>query len=159
MGFALSDLRLTSTAFSNEGPIPPEHTGVGADTSPQLSWTNAPAGTKAFAVICHDPDAPLVSPGGTYGFVHWVLYNIPAGVTSVAEGSTEYTKGKNDFGNTGYGGPMPPVGHGKHHYYFWVLALDKELDLEAGLTLWQLLARVEPNLIGMNRLVGTFQRS
>jgi hypothetical protein len=159
MGFALSDLRLKSTALSNGGPIPSKHTGVGIDTSPQLSWTNVPAGTKAFAVICHDPDAPLVSPGGTYGFVHWVLYNIPASVTSLDEGTGQYTSGKNDFGKTGYGGPMPPVGHGRHHYYFWVLALDKELDLEAGLTLWQLLARIEPNLIGMNRLVGTFERA
>jgi Raf kinase inhibitor-like YbhB/YbcL family protein len=159
MGFALSDMRLKSTAFSNGGPIPSKHTGVGIDTSPQLSWTSVPTGTRAFAVICHDPDAPLVSPGGTYGFVHWVLYNIPASVTSLDEGTDQYTSGKNDFGKTGYGGPMPPVGHGRHHYYFWVLALDKELDLEAGLTLWQLLARVEPNLIGMNRLVGTFERA
>jgi len=159
MGFALSDMQLKSTAFSNGGPIPSKHTGVGVDTSPQLSWANAPVGTKAFAVICHDPDAPLVSPGGTYGFVHWVLYNIPAGVTSIAEGGAEYTKGKNDFGNIGYGGPMPPVGHGTHHYYFWILALDKPLDLEAGLTLWQLLKRVESSLIGMNRLIGTFERT
>lgn len=159
MGFALSDMRLKSAAFSNGGPIPSKHTGVGVDTSPQLSWNNAPAGTKSFAVICHDPDAPLVSPGGTYGFVHWVLYNIPGNVAEIAEGSTNYTKGKNDFGKSGYGGPMPPVGHGRHHYYFWVLALDQELDLEEGLTLWQLLARVEPSLIGMNRLVGTFERA
>jgi len=159
MGFALSDMRLKSAAFSNGGPIPSKHTGVGADVSPQLSWTGAPAGTRAFAVICHDPDAPLVSPGGTYGFVHWVLYNIPGDAAEIAEGSTEFTRGKNDFGKTGYGGPMPPVGHGRHHYYFWVLALDKELELEAGLTLWQLLARVEPSLIGMNRLVGTFERA
>jgi len=158
MGFALSDMQLTSADFSNGGPIPSVHTGVGADTSPQVSWANAPAGTKSFAVVCHDPDAPLVSAGGTYGFVHWVLYNIPGNVTTIAGGSTAYTKGRNDFGNIGYGGPMPPVGHGTHHYYFWVLALDQQLDLEEGLTLWQLLARVEPNLIGMNRLVGTFKR-
>jgi Raf kinase inhibitor-like YbhB/YbcL family protein len=158
MGFALSDMQLTSTDFSSGGPIPSEHTGVGADTSPQLSWANAPAGTKSFAVVCHDPDAPLVSAGGTYGFVHWVLYNIPGNVTTIAGGSAAYTKGRNDFGNIGYGGPMPPVGHGTHHYYFWVLALDQQLDLKEGLTLWQLLARVEPNLIGMNRLVGTFKR-
>jgi len=158
MGFALSDLRLTSTAFENEGAIPPIHTGVGRDTSPSLSWTDEPAGTKAFAVICHDPDAPLVTPAGTYGFVHWVLYNIPASTSSVSEGSADFTLGKNDFGNVGYGGPMPPVGHGQHRYYFWVLALDEAIELEAGLTLWQLLARVEPNLVGMNRLVGTFER-
>ena len=159
MGFALSDMRLTSTAFEHGDSIPSKHTGVGKDISPALSWAGAPKGTRAFALVCHDPDAPLVSPGGTYGFVHWVLYNIPASISAIGEGSSDFTKGNNDFGNMGYGGPMPPVGHGRHQYYFWVLALDKQIDLEAGLTLWQLLARVEPHLIGMNRLVGTFERS
>ena len=159
MGFALSDMRLSSKAFENTGSIPSQHTGVGEDTSPALTWTDAPAGTKAFAVICHDPDAPLVTPDGTYGFVHWVLYNIPGSTSGLDEGRKEFTNGKNDFGNVGYGGPMPPVGHGKHQYYFWVLALDQQVDLEAGLTMWQLLARIEPNLIGMNRLVGTFERT
>jgi Raf kinase inhibitor-like YbhB/YbcL family protein len=159
MGFALSGMSLSSTAFTDGGSIPPQYTGVGVDISPALSWSGAPEGTRSFAVICHDPDAPLVTPAGTYGFVHWVLYNIPGSVSSIGEGSGDFTCGKNDFGNEAYGGPMPPVGHGKHHYYFWVLALDKELELEAGLTLWQLLARVEPNLIGMNRLIGTFERS
>jgi len=159
MGFALSDMRLTSTAFEDGDSIPSRYTGVGDDTSPQLSWSGAPVGTKAFAVICHDPDAPLVTPGGTYGFVHWVLYNIPASTSSIGEGSADFTHGKNDFGNVGYGGPMPPVGHGQHRYYFWVLALDQVIELETGLTLWQLLARIEPNLIAMNRLVGTFERA
>jgi len=159
MGFALSDMRLSSKAFEDGGHIPSQHTGVGEDTSPALSWTGAPAGTKAFAVICHDPDAPLVTPDGTYGFVHWVLYNIPGSTSGIDERSQEFTKGSNDFGNEGYGGPMPPVGHGKHQYYFWVLALDQQVDLDAGLTMWQLLARIEPNLIGMNRLVGTFERN
>ena len=159
MGFALSDLRLTSTAFENEGAIPPIHTGVGLDISPSLSWTDEPAGTKAFAVICHDPDAPLVTPEGTYGFVHWVLYNIPGSTSAIIEGSSEFTCGINDFGKQAYGGPMPPPGHGRHQYYFWVLALDEQVDLEAGLTMWQLLARIEPKLIGMNRLIGTFERA
>lgn len=159
MGFALSDLQLTSTAFEKGGPIPSKHTGEGEDVSPALSWGNAPDGTVAYAVICHDPDAPLVSPGGTYGYVHWVLYNIPGSVRSLAEGSGEFTNGKNDFGNELYGGPMPPNGHGKHQYYFWVLALNQQVELEAGLTMWQLLDRIEPVLIGMNRLVGTYQRA
>lgn len=159
MGFALSDMRLTSTAFENGGSIPSRYTGVDEDISPALSWSGAPAGTKAFAVICHDPDAPLVTPGGTYGFVHWVLYNIPGSVSGIDEGSGEFTNGKNDFGNVAYGGPMPPEGHGLHRYYFWVLALNEEIELEGGLTLWQLLARIEPNLIGMNRLVGAFERA
>ena len=158
MGFALSDMQLTSTALEHGGKIPTKHTGEGEDVSPQLAWRNAPEGTKAYAVICHDPDAPLVSPIGTYGFVHWVLYNIPASTTSLEEGCSEFTQGLNDFGKEGYGGPMPPNGHGQHHYYYWVLALDTAVELEPGMTMWQLLEQLEPQLIGMNRLVGTYER-
>lgn len=157
MGFALSELRLTSPAFEANGAIPSKHTGEGEDVSPPLQWAVAPKGTRAFALICHDPDAPLVSPG-TYGFVHWVLYNVPGSVTSLPEGTSGYTTGKNDFGKEGYMGPMPPNGHGTHHYFFWLCALDTELNLEPGLTLWQLLERIEPHVIGMNRLVGTYER-
>ena len=90
--------------------------------------------------------------------MHWVLYGIPGDVTNLPEGSDEYTRGSNDFGNAGYGGPMPPEGHGVHNYFFWVLALDAELDLPAGLSMLELFERVEPNCVGMNRLVGTYQR-
>ncbi|GAB3311527.1 YbhB/YbcL family Raf kinase inhibitor-like protein [Haliea atlantica] len=158
MGFALSDLTVSSTAFGPRESIPARHTGEGEDVSPALSWSQPPEGAKAWAVICHDPDAPLVSANGSYGFVHWVLYNLPAATTSLAEGDKQGTAGVNDFGNTGYGGPMPPPGHGPHQYYFWVLALDQALDLPAGLSLQELLQRIEPNVIGMNRLVGTYQR-
>lgn len=158
MGFALSDMKVSSTSFADHGPIPGKHTGEGEDVSPALSWSGAPKGARSFAVICHDPDAPLVSPGGTYGFVHWVLYDIPASVSSLEEGTKAYTAGKNDFGKTGYGGPMPPEGHGKHHYYFWVLALGDDAPLEPGLTLWELLRRIEPKVLGMNRLIGTYRR-
>ncbi|MEX2326222.1 MAG: YbhB/YbcL family Raf kinase inhibitor-like protein [Pseudomonadales bacterium] len=158
MGFALSDMQLTSDAFDNGAAIPAKHTGEGEDVSPALAWSNAPDATRAFAVICHDPDAPLVSTNGTYGFVHWVLYNIPANVTSLSEGDSGYTAGKTDFGKTGYGGPMPPNGHGTHQYYFWILALKDDTALEPGLTLWQLLQKVEPDLIAMNRLIGTYKR-
>lgn len=157
MPFALSDMQLTSPAFDNRGAIPRRFTGEDADVSPELAWRDAPAGTQSFAVLCHDPDAPLVKPG-TYGFVHWVVYNLPASCQGLAEGSAEGTPGANDFGGTGYGGPMPPEGHGIHHYFFWVLALDSDLDLGAGLTLWQFLERAEPHILGMNRLVGTYER-
>lgn len=159
MGFALSlDLQLTSSSFTANGAIPSKHTGEGEDVSPALSWSNAPAGTKSFAVICHDPDAPLVSANGTYGFVHWVLYNIPGDVNSLVEDCSDFTQGQTNFDRTGYGGPMPPNGHGQHQYYFWVLALDIEPDLAEGLDMWQLLAKVEPHTLAMNRLVGTYQR-
>lgn len=159
MGFALSDMQVTSPAFSQGGPIPTKHTGEGEDVSPALSWQGAPDVTLSFAVVCHDPDAPLIAPRGTYGFVHWVLYNIPASVTSLPEGVTGHTSGMTDFGKQGYGGPMPPNGHGVHQYYFWVLALNQQTDLPEGLTLWKLLEKIEPHVIGMNRLVGTYERT
>jgi phosphatidylethanolamine-binding protein (PEBP) family uncharacterized protein len=87
-----------------------------------------------------------------------VLYGIPASADGLPEGVTDYVEGVNNFGKAGYGGPMPPEGHGTHHYFFWLLALDSEPDLEAGLTMWQLLDRIEPSVIGMNRLVGTYSR-
>ena len=93
-----------------------------------------------------------------YGFVHWVLYGIPGDAAGLAEGSAEHVAGVNNFGNSGYGGPMPPEGHGTHRYYFWLLAMDADPDLEPGLSMWQLLARIEPHVIGMNRLVGTYSR-
>lgn len=158
MGFALSDMQLTSPAFTHGGTIPKKYTGEGADVSPELAWTGVPKGTRSFAVICHDPDAPLVSMGGTLGFAHWMLYNIPASTGGLPEGVREFTAGRNDFGKVGYGGPMPPSGHGEHRYYFWILALDRETRLEPELTLWELLTQIEPLVIGMNRLVGTYQR-
>jgi Raf kinase inhibitor-like YbhB/YbcL family protein len=157
MGFALSDMQLKTPAFENRGRIPDKHTGVGEDVSPSLEWTHVPEGTRSFAVICHDPDAPLVLPG-TYGFVHWVLYNIPGSVQSLPEGTRDYTQGVNDMNNHGYNGPNPPAGHGVHHYFWWLLALNEELNLEGGLTQWQLLQRVEPHLIGMNRIVGVYEK-
>ena len=114
MGFALSSMQLTSSAFNDGTNIPQQYTGEGADISPQLSWTDAPEATKSFALICHDPDAPVISPG-SYGYVHWVLYNIPFNINSLEENTDLYTSGINDFGNLGYGGPMPPNGHGIHH--------------------------------------------
>ena len=158
MGFALSDLQLTSSAFAPLGTIPKKHTGEGQDVSPPLAWSGLPAKARSLAVICHDPDAPLVTANGTYGFVHWVLYNIPATVASLPEAVQDHTSGKNDMGKPGYAGPMPPNGHGRHHYYFWLLALDRDLKLPAELTLWEFLTRAEAHVVGMNRLVGTYER-
>lgn len=157
MGFALSPMRVDSEVFSDGGAIPKNHTAEGENKSPHLRWVGAPEATKSFAVICHDPDAPLVQPGG-YGFVHWVLYNLPASVNELAHGTELGTAGINNFGKLGYGGPMPPSGHGTHHYFFVVVALDKELDLPPGLTLWQLTEKIESSVIGVNRLMGTYRR-
>jgi Raf kinase inhibitor-like YbhB/YbcL family protein len=157
MGFAPSSMQLTSTAFAPMGRIPKQYTGEGADLSPPLAWRNAPAGTKAFALVVHDPDAPLVTTSA-YGFTHWVLYNIPGSVSELAEGEKRYTSGANSFGKPGYGGPMPPEQHGVHHYYFWLLALRADTKLAAGLSMQGLFAQIEPNVLGMNRLIGTYSR-
>lgn len=157
MGFAISNMQLTSSAFDDGARIPARHTGEGDDTSPPLVWTDVPDGTESFALICHDPDAPLIRPG-TYGFVHWVLYGIPGTVSALPEGIGDYVRGISDFKNRAYGGPMPPEGHGTHHYFFWLFALDSNPDLEPGLTMWQLLEKIEPNVIGMSRLMGTYSR-
>ena len=158
MGFALSTtMQITSSAFEPLGRIPQKHTGEGANVSPALAWNGAPKETKAYALVCHDPDAPLVTADG-YGFVHWVLYNIPASVTKLAEGDKGHTNGATSFGKPQYGGPMPPEGHGVHHYYFWLLALKSDANLKPGVSMRELLATIEPNVIAMNRLVGTYSR-
>lgn len=148
----VADLKVSSSAFAPLGPIPERHTGDAEDLSPPLEWSGVPDGTAAFAVICHDPDAPLVD-----GFTHWVLYGIPADVTSLAEGTDRFVAGTNSFGNTGYNGPAPPPGHGVHHYYFWVYALDRDLDLEPGLDRRTVLERIEDHVVEQNRLIGTYQ--
>ena len=158
MAFALSDMELTSPALEPGGRIPREHTGEGENISPPLEWTRVPDGTRSFAIVCHDPDAPLVSEG-SYGFVHWVLYNVPASVTSLPAGTPDYSSGPSGFGEDGYGGPMPPPGHGTHHYFFWLFALSAEPDVDDGLSFSELLEQIEPHTLGMNRLIGTYERT
>ncbi len=157
MGFALSSMQLTSPLFPANGAIPEACAYDKGNTSPALSWVNVPEGTQSFALICSDPDAPLFA-NGAYGFVHWVLYNLPASLKGLEENTTLGTQGINNFGESGWGGPKPPENHGEHHYFFWLLALDKDLALEPGLTMAELLTKVEPHLLGANRLTGRFQR-
>lgn len=147
-------LALTTTAFPAGGPIPRKHTKEGQDLSPALAWSGAPEGTRSFALILDDPDAPRAEP-----WVHWVLWNIPAEVTALGEGSSGGgTAGRNDFGETGYGGPMPPRGHGTHHYHFKLHALDATLELEAGSTKRQLLRAMEGHVLASAELIGTYER-
>ena len=148
----IQDLKVTSPAFDHHSKIPAPHTSEGEDSAPALEWTGAPAGTKAFAVVVHDPDAPLVD-----GFTHWVAYGIPGDVSGLPEGGGDVAEGQNSFGDQGYGGPAPPPGHGTHHYYFWVYALDAELELEPGLERRALLERIEDHVIEQARLVGTYK--
>lgn len=147
-------LQVTSPAFKFGEPIPPRHTKEGEDVSPPLEWSGVPNGTRQLAVICHDPDAPMPD-----GFTHWVVYGIPADTTSIPEGGGDrFTQGEVDFGGTGYGGCKPPEGHGPHHYYFWVYALDTEVTEGSGMTRRQFIDRYGDHILDQNRLVGTYER-
>lgn len=151
-------LELSSTAFSQGETIPDRYTCEGADVSPPLEWRNIPEGTLGFALICEDPDAP----GGT--FTHWVLYNIPSDTTELgedvpAESALAWggTQGRNDFGNTGYGGPCPPMGS-THRFSFRLYALDEQLNLPPGASRNQLLQEIEDRAIARTGLMGRYGR-
>jgi Raf kinase inhibitor-like YbhB/YbcL family protein len=107
--------------FENGATIPVEMTCEGGDVAPAVSWSGEPAGTKSFALIMDDPDAP----GGTW--THWLLWDIPSDRHRIENGfrpGVFGVSGKNDFGREGYGGPCPPRGHGAHRYFFRVYALN-----------------------------------
>lgn len=157
MAFAPSNLKLRSPAFEYHSSMPTRHTQDGENLSPPLTWENVPEGTKSFALICHDPDAPKVQ-DGSYGFVHWVLWGIPGDTRSLDEGTTVGVSGVHDGNGRGYVGPRPPEGHGRHHYYFWLLALDAEISVPEDAHMATLLRAAEPHLLGMDRLVGTYRR-
>lgn len=124
-------LHLYSGTFRDNAPIQRKYTCDGEDLSPPLEWAGTPAGTRSFALICDDPDAP----GGTFG--HWAVYDMPPEVSYLEEGYSgrgrhgRFPEAANDFGANAYGGPCPPEGHGPHRYRFRLLALDVPA-LEAG---------------------------
>lgn len=150
--------QISSSAFSPNEMIPKKFTCEGSDVSPQLSWNGSPAGTKTFALIMDDPDAPV----GTW--VHWVIYNIPANTKELPEGvekqeqlSTGALQGRNDFRKTGYGGPCPPAGKA-HRYFFKLYALDTSLDLKAGASKADVERVIKDHTLGQAELVGRFSR-
>ena len=154
MELRLKDLEITSPAFSALGNIPQRYTSDGENISPALKWSKIPPETKELALICHDPDAPL-----PWGFTHWVIYNIPADITEIEEaGGDLFTAGTNTAGSKGYTGPAPPSGHGAHYYYFWLYALDRSLELQAGLNREELLHAIADSVIAQARLVGIYER-
>lgn len=155
MSIKLGNLKVTSPAFGPSERMDKKYGGDGGNQSPPLEWSGSPRGTKEFALICHDPDAPMPD-----GFTHWVVYGIPEGVTKLLEGQKPdaYTPGVNSARKQGYMGPYPPNGHGVHHYYFWVYALGKELKLKPGLDRAQLLGAISSSILEQARLVGTYER-
>jgi len=145
---------LQSTAFENNAPIPRKFSREGEDISPPLQWGGVPEGAKSFALVCEDPDAPTPKP-----FVHWVLANIPGDRDALGEGDTAgAVEGSNDFSEQGYGGPMPPEGHGTHHYHFKLFALDSPVEVEPGASKEELVQKIEPHVLDSAELVGTYER-
>jgi Raf kinase inhibitor-like YbhB/YbcL family protein len=151
-------MTLTSNAFTEGQPIPGQYTGDGRDISVPLKWADPPADTQSFALICEDPDAPR----GTW--THWVLYNLPPQTRELPEGvpaeatlSDGAMQGKNDFGNTGYGGPAPPRGK-PHRYFFKLYALDRKLELRPGATRSQVLSAIAGHILAESHLMGSYKR-
>jgi Raf kinase inhibitor-like YbhB/YbcL family protein len=150
---------LESASFREGDPIPAAHARDGADASPALSWSGVPPGTRSFALICDDPDAPR----GTW--VHWVFFDLPGTLTRLPADVPHVEKpeiggiqGKNDYGDVGWGGPQPPKGHGTHHYHFRLSALDTELRLAAGVGKTDVEAACRGHVLGEAKLMGTYRR-
>jgi hypothetical protein len=150
-------IQLTSSAFNNGDPIPARHARRGDNISPALAWSGAPSGTQSFALIVDDPDAP----GRTW--VHWVVYDLSGGNTDLPEGVTsnddlpgDAVQGRNDWGESGYGGPQPPSG--THRYFFKLYALDTMLTLSPGATKDALLKAMEGHILAQGQLMGTHTR-
>ena len=148
-------LQLFSTAFADGGWIPELHSCLGANLSPSLEWKGEPSGTRSFALVVEDPDAPA----GIW--CHWLLYDVAADVHHLPQGTKEGaigTGGKNDFGKLGYGGPCPPKG-GPHRYYFRLYALDVHtLGLPAGVKRAELLEAIKGHAVAEAQYMGRFQR-
>ena len=155
-------LKITSTAFQPGGSIPSKYTCEDRDISPPLTWSDAPPGTKTFALIVDDPDAPdPAKPQRVY--VHWVVYNLPATATSLPENASKKglpkgaVQGKNDWGKAEYGGPCPPIG--RHRYFFKLYALDTELTGLSSPTKGDLERVMKGHVLDSGELIGTYQKS
>jgi len=147
---------LSSPAFAYGGDIPRKYSKEGADLSPPLSWRGVP-GAACYVLIVYDPDAP----GGI--FYHWLLYNMPANLTSLPEGvpkaaETPYgMQGVNSYGEIGYGGPYPPPGE-RHRYVFLLLALNARLPLGPGASAEEVLRACAGHVIAYAMLLGYYSR-
>ncbi len=159
-------IQVTSSAFAQGHPIPRKYTGEGDDVSPPLAWSGVPDGAKELALICDDPDAPTAEP-----WVHWVICKIPPASKGLSEGVPRKARPKEPAGalqgknswpaggdNVGYRGPMPPPGHGVHHYYFKLYALDAPVDVEPNLDKKALLEKIQDHVLAEGVLMGTYER-
>jgi Raf kinase inhibitor-like YbhB/YbcL family protein len=149
---------ITCPAFSAGEMIPSVYTCDGKDISPPLQWSQAPPGTRSFALVSDDPDAPA----GTW--VHWVVWNIPSSVNSLEENLPAresplgtVRQGTNDFRRIGYGGPCPPSG--AHRYYFRLYALDTLLELGSATTKSQLEKAMKGHVLAQAEVMGKYRRN
>jgi Raf kinase inhibitor-like YbhB/YbcL family protein len=152
-------MQLSSSSFAAGEEIPSKHTCEGADRSPALAWTGVPAGTKSFAIIVDDPDAPdPAAPRMTW--VHWVLYNLPPSTSSLPEAAVAMPRGTldgiNDWKSTGYRGPCPPIG--RHRYFFKVYALDVVLPDLHKPSKAALEKAMHGHMLAHAELVGTYKK-
>ncbi len=153
-------LKLVSEAFSEGGAIPRKYTCEGDDVSPPLAWSGIPHGTKSLALIADDPDAPdPKAPKMTW--VHWVLYNLPADASGLAEGAKVLPAGAaaglNDWKRLGYGGPCPPIG--RHRYFFKLYALDTVLSGMRSPNKPAVEAAMRNHILGQAALIGTYEKA
>ncbi|MGD0674532.1 MAG: YbhB/YbcL family Raf kinase inhibitor-like protein [Polyangiaceae bacterium] len=152
--------RMTSPTFEDQGAIPPAQTCEGADRSPALAWSGAPPGTKSFALVVDDPDAPDPrAPKMTW--IHWVVYDIPPTATALAEGASTNLpagarEGKNSWKALGYRGPCPPVG--RHRYLHKLYALDTTLNDLGQPDKTAIEHAMQGHVLGQATLVGTYAK-
>jgi Raf kinase inhibitor-like YbhB/YbcL family protein len=152
---------LTSAAFTQQGSIPQQYTCQGRDESPPLAWSGAPEGTVSFVLILDDPDAPdPAAPKRTW--VHWVLYSIPATVSTLPEAAVTAKlppgtrEGLNDWNRAGYGGPCPPVG--RHRYVHKLYALDVDLGDLGTPRKADVEKAMDGHVLAKTELIGTYQK-
>jgi Raf kinase inhibitor-like YbhB/YbcL family protein len=151
----LWSIRVSSTAFDDGKAIPAKYTADGENISPPISWSGGPGGTKEFAVIVEDPDAP-----GDMPAVHWLVYKVPTNMTNLPEGASRganLMQGINYTGQTGWAGPDPKPGKA-HRYYFQVLALSDTVNAKPGMTRAEVAQAYKGFVLGKGVLVGTYER-
>ncbi|MBS0634225.1 MAG: YbhB/YbcL family Raf kinase inhibitor-like protein [Verrucomicrobia bacterium] len=151
-------LELESSAFANGDTMPIRYTADGADHSPPLIWSGAPKGTKTFALIMDDPDAPV----GTWD--HWVLFNLPLDTQTLHEALFNREKlpngavqGLNSWGKVGYNGPSPPKGS-SHRYFIRLYALDTSLELASQATKQDVLQAMKGHILAESQLMVHYSR-
>ena len=156
------EFTIKSSSFTHEGTIPTKFTCQGDDISPPLSWSDPPEGTMVYALLVDDPDAPDPKHPRPSGWVHWVLYNIPATARGLKEAISRKElppgteEGMTDNGNLGYHGPCPPIG--RHRYFFRLYALSKKIKGLRVPTRGDLEKKMEGSVLARVQLIGTYEK-